>query len=145
MKTLKILLPLFTLLFCFNLISAQEMTAEKYKNVDWYSVTFYDFHDGKKDEAMKLVNEYFLPTDQDLGRKEVKEFDLLFSEWDHMTIFPMEEGLEAFEWKTSPEYVEWNKALEKRAGSKERVEEIFKEWSSYVKESKSHLARMTKS
>lgn len=141
MKHFKILLPLFALFFSFNFLSAQEMTAEKHKNLKWYTITYYDFHDGKTDEAMKLVNEFFKPTDQDLGKEDVVEFELLYSKWDHMAIFPMEEGLEAFEWKTSPNEIEWMKAFEKRAGSKEKAKEIMEEWESYVKEYKSHLAR----
>ncbi|MBZ9728068.1 hypothetical protein LB467_00045 [Salegentibacter sp. JZCK2] len=140
MKNFKIVFPLIALFFCFNILSAQEMTAEKHENLKWYTITYFDFHDGKIDEAMKLVNEYFKPTDQDLG-EDVMDFELLYNEWDHMVIFPMKEGLEVFEWKTSPHEIEWMKALEKHAGSKEKVKEIMEEWESYVKKSKSHLAR----
>ncbi len=69
------------------------------------------------------------------------ELDLLFSEWDHVVVFPMKDGLEDFEWKTSPGDVAWVKAFNKRVGGEEKGKKIFEEFSSYIKESKSQLAR----
>lgn len=144
MKTLRLLLPVFALLFCFNFVSAQEMTAEKHENLEWYTISYFEWEDGKAEDAKKIIEEYFKPSAQDVGQQlPVMELDLLFSEWDHMVVFPIEEGLEAFEWKTSPSDVEWMKALQERAGSEERAEEIWEEFGSYIKKSKAQLARTT--
>lgn len=141
MRTLKNLLPVIALLLCFNFSSAQEMTAEKYENLDWYTVTFLKYEDGKMEAAQKIINEYFKPTDADLGGGPVLELDLLFSDWDQMVVFPMQEGIEALEWKMSPSDVEWRKAFAKRAGSEEKAKQIYAEFESYVKDYKTHLAR----
>lgn len=144
MKTLKLLLPVFALLFCFNFVSAQEMTAEKYDNLEWYNIHYVKFEDGKAEDAKKIIDEYFKPSAQDAGQQgPVMELDLLFSEWDHVVIFPMEEGVEALEWKTSPMNVAWMKAFQERAGSEERAKEIGDEFDSYIKEYKNQLARKT--
>lgn len=144
MKMFRNILPVIALLFCFNFAAAQEMKAEKYENLEWYTITYFKWENGKAGDAKKIINEYFKPSSEDIGEQgPVMELDLLYSEWDHMFIFPMEEGLEVFEWKTSPRSVEWRKALLKRAGSEERVEEIWEEFGSYVKESKGQLARKT--
>lgn len=144
MKTFKSFLSAIALLFCFNFSSGQEVTAEKFENVEFYSITFFQWEDGMREDAMKMINEYFKPSAEDAGQQlPVMEVDLLYSEWDHMVVFPMEEGLEVFEWKTSPRDAEWMNALQKRVGSKEQVEEMWKDFSSYVKESKSILARKT--
>ena len=144
MKTLKNLLPVIALLLCFNFSSAQEMTAEKYENLEWYTITLIKYEDGKKEAAQKIINDYFKPTDADLGEGgPVLEVDLLFSDWDQMVVFPMQEGIEALEWKMSPSDVEWRKAFAKRAGSEEKAKEIYQEFESYVKDYKTHLARST--
>lgn len=135
-------MPVIALLFCFNFLSAQEMTAEKYENLEWYTISYFEWEDGKAEDAKKMINEYFKPSAQDAGQQlPVMELDLLFSEWDHLVIFPMEEGLEAFEWKRSPGDVKWMQALQKRVGSEEKVQEMWEEFGSYVKKSKSQLAR----
>ncbi len=40
MKTFKFLLPVIAFLFCFNFVSAQEMKAEKYENIEWYNILY---------------------------------------------------------------------------------------------------------
>lgn len=139
------LLPAIAFIFCFNVLSAQEMKAEKHENIEWYSISYFKWEDGKAGDAKKIINEYYKPSAKDAGQQgPVMELDLLYSEWDHMVVFPMEEGLEAFEWKTSPADVQWLKAFHKRAGGEEKGKEIFEKFSSYIKESKSMLARKTK-
>ena len=142
MKTLKNLLPVIAFILCFNFSSAQEMTAEKYDNLEWYTVMFVKFENGKMEAAQKIINDYFKPTDADIGGGgPVMELDLLYSEWDMMVVFPMKEGLEALEWKMTPSDVQWNKAFAKRVGSEEKAKQIYEEFESYVKEYKTHLAR----
>ncbi len=142
MKTFKFLLPVIAFLFCFSFASAQELKAEKYENLEWYNILYLKWEDGKADDAKRIINEYFKPSARDAGIElPVMELDLLYSEWDFMLVFPMEEGLEAFEWKTSPRDVEYVKAFNKRAGGEEKEKKIFEDFSSYIKESKSMLAR----
>lgn len=142
MKPFKSLLLGFAFLFCFSFVSAQEMKAEKYENLEWYTISYYKWEAGKAEDAKKIINEYFKPTRQDIrSQLLVMEVDLLYSEWDYMVVFPMEDGLEVFEWKTSPRNVQWNQAFLKRAGSEEKVKEINEKFSSYVKDYKSQLGR----
>ena len=144
MKTLKNLLPALAFLLCINLVSAQELTAKKFENLQWYYITFLKFENGKAEDAKKVITEYFKPSDLDTGQQgPVLELDLLFSEWDLIVVFPMEEGIEALEWEMSPRDVEWMKAFQKRAGSAERAKEIQKEFESYIKDYKSILAKST--
>ncbi|WP_037373967.1 hypothetical protein [Salinimicrobium xinjiangense] len=147
MKTLRNLLPVIALLLCFNFSFAQdtgEMTAKKHENLNWYYITFIKFEQGKMEDAKKIIKEYFIPTDQDAGHAgPVIAFDLLFSEWDHVVAFKIEEGIQALEWEMSPRDVEWMKAFNKRAGSEAKAKEIQEEFQSYIKDYKSHLARTT--
>lgn len=142
MKTFKILLPVIAFLFCFSQVPAQEMKAEKYENLEWYSISFIKWEDGKAGDAKKIIEEYYKPSARNSGQElPVMELDLLFSEWDHIVIFPMEEGIEALEWKTSPGDVAWINAFNKLVGGEEKGKKIFEEFSSYIKEMKTQLAR----
>lgn len=146
MKTFKNLLCLTAFVFCSNFALAQEEEprAERYENLEWYVVHYIKFEDGKAADAKKIIEDYFKPSAEDVGQQNpVLELDLLFSEWDHIVVFPLEEGLESFEWKTSPAEVEWMTAFEKRAGSPEKAKELGENFDSFIKESKSILARKT--
>lgn len=144
MKTFKNLLPAVALIFCFNFLSAQEMTAKKYENLQWYVVTLIKFEDGKIDDAKKIIKEHFIPTDQASGQRgPVMGLDLLFSDWDHIVIFPMDEGIQGLDWEVSPREVEWMKAFNAHTGSEEKGKEVMDEFQSYVKNYKNMLARST--
>ncbi len=144
MKTFRNVLPVLAVFLFFNFASAQDIAAEKFENVEFYTITFFKWEEGKMEDAKKMINEYFKPSAEDAGQRLPEmELDLLYSDWDHMVVFPMEEGLEVFEWKTSPGDAKWMAALEKRVGSKEKVQEMWQQFSSYVKESKAMLARKT--
>lgn len=133
------------LVFCFSFVNAQEeMTAKKLENPQFYYVTLVKFEDGKMKDAKKIINDYFIPTDTESGHQPpIAEMDLLFSEWDHIVIFPLEEGLEALEWEMTPRNVEWMKNLHKRAGGPEKAKEITDNFESYIKDYKTILARTT--
>lgn len=144
MKTLKNLVPFVILMFCFSFLNAQEMTAKKHENLQWYYITLLKYEDGKMEDAKKIINEYFIPTDEASGLQgPVMGMELLFGDWDHLVIFPMEEGIQALEWETSPRDVKWMTAFNERAGGEEKGKEIMDQFGTYVKESKSMLARTT--
>jgi hypothetical protein len=125
-------------------MSAQEMKAEKYENIEWSSITYFKFEPGKADDAKKIINDYYKPSAREAGQQlPVMELDLLYSDWDHMVVFPLEEGIEVFNWKTSPGDVAWLKAFHQRVGGEEKGKKVFEEFRSYIKESKSMLARKT--
>ncbi len=142
MKTFKKLLPAVFILFYVIPLSAQEMKAERHENSEWYTITYFKWEAGKMEDAKKIINEYFKPSGQDAGLQgPVMEVELMFSDWDHMVVFPMEEGLDLLEWKTSPNDVKWIEAMQKRAGGEENGKKIFEDFDSCIKDSKSQLAR----
>jgi hypothetical protein len=145
MRTLNKLVPFLVLVFCFSFVNAQEeMTAKKLDNPQFYYITLVKFEDGKMKDAKKIINEHFIPTDQESGHQgPIAEMDLLFSEWDQIVIFPMEEGLEGLEWEMSPRNVEWMTTLHKRVGGPEKAKQIMDEFESYIKDYKTILARTT--
>lgn len=124
MKTLKNLLTIVTLVLCFNFASGQEPVAERYENAEWYYLSYLKFENGKFEEAKQIINDYLKPATEEAGQEmPVMELDLLFSDYDYVVVFPLEGGLDALEWKRSPGDVAMMKALMKRLGSKEKLQE----------------------
>lgn len=147
MKMLKSTAAILTLLFCFNITSAQEeeMTPKKYENPEYYMVSYVKFHPGKSGEAKKIIDEYFIPTSQQAGTDgPVMHLNMITGEWDMMIVWHMKEGLESLNWEMSPDDIKWEKAFMAMAGGKEKGMEISKQWESYIKGSKSHLGRKHK-
>lgn len=144
MRTLRSFLPLISLFICINFLSAQEeeMSAKKYDNPEYYMVSFLKFHPGKAGEANKIIDEYFAPSAQDAGVPgPFIHLDLITGEWDMMVIWHMKDGVESLNWEMSPDDIKWEKAFVKLAGGKEKGKEISQKWQSYLKTSKSQIAR----
>lgn len=143
MKQLRSLIPLIALLVCFN-SSAQveEPKPKKYDNPEYYMVSYLKFHAGKAGDANKIIDEYFAPSAQEAGVPgPVMHLDLVTGEWDLLVIWNMKDGVESLNWEMSPDDVKWEKAFVKLAGGEEQGMEISRKWESYIKESKSQLAR----
>ncbi len=144
MKILRTTVTVLALLFCFTSISAQEeeMTPKKYENPEYYFITFIKFETGKVMPAKKIIQDYFVPS----GVKAnvpgpAMMLDLVTGEWDMMVSWKLKDGLEAINWEMSPDDVKWGKAFQEMAGNREKAEEINAEWQSYIKASKTQLAR----
>ncbi len=120
MKALKNLVPFVTFIFCCSFLNAQEMTAKKYDNLQWYVVTLIKFEDGKMEDAKRIIRDHFIPTDEASGNPgPVMALDLIFSEWDHIVTFAMQDGLQELDWEVGPREIEWMKALNTQAGGEE--------------------------
>lgn len=147
MKTLRSLLPLFTIFICFNFLSAQEeeMSAKKYDNPEYYMVSYLKFHPGKVGEANKIIDEYFAPSGQEAGVPgPVMHLDFITGEWDMIVIWHMKDGVESLNWEMSPDDVKWEKAFVKLVGGEEKGKEISRNWESYIKSSKTEISRKHK-
>lgn len=144
MKMLKSIAPILALLFCFNLVTAQEeeMSPKKYENPEYFMVSYVKFHPGKSGEAKKIIDEYFIPSSKQAGTSSpFLHLDMITGEWDIMVVWHMKEGLESLNWEMSPDDIKWEKAFSELTGGKEKGMEISKKWESYIQSSKSHLGR----
>ncbi|SDL34976.1 hypothetical protein SAMN04488034_103278 [Salinimicrobium catena] len=144
MKLFKLSFTVLAFLFCFHSISAQEeeMKPKKYDNPEYYVITYLKFDTGKTQSAKKIIKDYFAAAGENAGIPgPAMMLDLVTGEWDMMITWHLKDGPEALNWEISPEDVKWGKAFHELAGSPEKAEEINKEWQSYVKSSKTQLAR----
>ncbi len=122
--------------------SAQELKAERMKDVTWHSVEFVKFHPGKRDRAMEIVEKYFAASDRDMsgGAPTVIDLHMQTGAWDAIVIFPMSGGPGDLSWATGPDEVKWMNALAKRAGGMDQAKALLKEWDTLVARSEDQIA-----
>ena len=116
--------------------AAQEMpTAEKWTNVEWYSVTTWYL--SNPDEALTLWTEHFLPVAMDVMPGTTCLWFITGEP--HLTCsFPMPDGPAAMEWRLDQTGVEFMAELAAREG--EAMMELFDSWENAVSRSTSHIA-----
>ena len=113
------LLTLLISLFVLQSLSADDhkKKVEKEK-AHYFEASFSKFHPGGNLRASEIIEEYWFPTDRNVGRLAIP-FDLKAGEWDHVVFFYKPEGLTDF--KQNPDKVsqEWKKDIIKRLGEEE--------------------------
>lgn len=138
---------LISILACFlfsisGLHAQEEMKAEKYENPQWYWIVKIDFAPGKMNRAKEIVEDYFMKASEDAGTPTpAMALDMNSGEYDMMVVWHMKDGIEAMNWKTSPDDVKWFQAMAKVAGSPEKAQEVWQEYQSYIVKSDADLAR----
>ena len=115
------LITLLVSLFVLQSLSADDhkKKVEKEK-VHYFEASFSKFHPGGNLRASEIIEEYWFPTDKNVGRLAIP-FDLKAGEWDHVVFFYKPEGLTDF--KQNPDKVsqEWKKDIIKRLGEEEFI------------------------
>ena len=127
---------------CASGAAAQEMKAERMKDVSFHSVEFVKFHAGKRERAMEIVEKYFAPADRDMtgGQSTVIDLHMMTGPWDAIVVFPMNGGPGDMSWATSPDDIKWMEALGKRAGGADKAKALLDEWNTLVARSEEHVA-----
>ena len=120
------------LLFALPSLSADDHKEKIEKEkVHYFEASFSSFHPGANLRASEIIEEYWFPTDKNVGRLAIP-FDLMAGEWDHVVFFYKPEGIADF--KQNPDKVsqEWKKDIIKRLGEEEFVK-LEKEFFSLIK------------
>lgn len=143
MKTIKILCASICLVFVSQGLNAQEMTAKKYDDPQWYNVVHIDYKAGNYNKARKIVADYFMKASENAGTPgPVMVLELNSGKYDIMAVWHMKEGIESMNWDISPDNIKWRNALNELAGSPEKAGEILKEYQSYIASSSNEIARL---
>ena len=105
-------------------------------NARYISVTFVQFKAGKREEAMEIINEYFVPAGQKAGTPPpMLGVHFQTGAWDAMFIWNMEGGMADLEWYRSENDLKWYAALAELNGGPEGAEEIMTRWQKTIRES----------
>ena len=124
-----------------SLFVLQTVFADDHKEkVYYFEASFSAFHPGGKLRASEIIEEYWFPTDKNVGRLAIP-FDLKAGEWDHAVFFYKPEGL--VDSKQNPDKVsqEWRKDIVKRLGE-EKFIKLEKEFFSLIKKKSTAIFKL---
>lgn len=127
--------------FLISLFVLQTVFADDHKEkVYYFEASFSSFHPGGKLRASEIIEEYWFPTDKNVGRLTIP-FDLKAGEWDHVVFFYKPEGLA--DSKQNPDKVsqEWKKDIIKRLGEEEFIK-LEKEFFSLIKKKSTAIFKL---
>lgn len=124
---------------------AQDAPKAEKRNSDYYSMTFIDFKPGHEDEAMAIIDDYFVKAADQAGTATPDmALQMLTGEYDMLVIWKMKGGVADMEWARSPDDVKWMAAMSELAGGPEAGQAKWKEYLSHVQSSKTLLAHQAK-
>ncbi len=143
MKAFKQITLLLLLGFLGQHLSAQEMTAKKYDNPQWYRIEHIQFIPGKADQAKKIIKDYFHAASAKAGTPNpVMEINLVSGDYDYLVIWKMKDGVEELNWQNSPDDIKWIKALSDMTGGQDKAMEIYGKFIASIKSMKTDIGRM---
>jgi len=143
MKSIKILSLGLILIMGMQGLVAQETTAKKYDNPQWYNIVHVDYLPGKYNKARKIISDYHKKASTMAGTPgPVMILEMNSGSYDIMTVWHMKDGIESLNWVTSPDNIKWRKAMNEIAGSSEKADKIIKEYQSYIASSSNSIGRL---
>lgn len=111
----------------------EEPRPEKHENVTWYAIVNVDFASGKRDAALELIENHFVPAAKKAGTPgPVMHLEHQSGDWDLTVIWHMDRGPAGMEWKTTDEGIAWQKAFVEMSGGEEKAKEIGETFDSYI-------------
>lgn len=143
---MKKLLLICILLGCFaglDKVCAQEMSAKKYENPQWYNIVFIDYKPGMYDKAQKIIRDYFIKASEKAGTSGPSMVLVLHSgPFDQMALWSMEGGIEDMNWDVSPDNVKWRNALNDLAGGADKAGKIIEDYQACIASSRNAIGRV---
>ena len=106
----------------------------------YVTATAVKFKPGKRERAMELIAEYFMPASDKAGLPGPKMvLHMQTGRWDMVVIWDMEGGMADLEWYRSAEDIKWFAALSEIAGGEEEAGALWDEYISSVSDSVSEV------
>ena len=119
------------------------------EDAQYDQVVFVKFKPGKRERAMQIIDEYFVPAAKKAGTSEpiyVEHFQT--GKWDMLLVWHLKGGTADLEWYRSAEDLKWFGALAELNGGEEAAQKLWDEYVSTVAESVAqighHHSGMTK-
>ena len=122
--------------------AAQDMEPKKWDNLEWYQVVNVSFEQGKMDEALEMIENYFMKAAMKAGTSGP---DMLLinhtGEWDLTVVWKMKGGIADMEWEMSPDDAKWMAAMAEIAGGPEAAMAKWQEYLALVDDTDTVIAR----
>jgi len=102
--------------------------------------TVIKFKPGKRERAMEIIDEYYLPAVEKDGTAPPKLIvHMQTGHWDMAVIWDLAGGTADLEWYRSPDAVKWREALVEIAGSEEEAAKIQEEYGATIADSMANI------
>ena len=111
------------------------------KSVTWKNVVRVNYKPGKRDEALKIISDYYRPATEKAktpGPEVVME--LQTGDYDLLVVWHMEGGVNDLTWEKGPHGKAWRSALNDIAGGEDKAQAIIEEYISYVDNADNDIA-----
>lgn len=106
----------------------------------YIQATAVKFKPGKRERAMELIAEYFVPASEKAGLAGPEMvLHMQTGRWDLVIVWNLEGGMADLEWYRSPDDIKWFEALSEIAGGEEEAGKIWGEYISTVADSISEV------
>ena len=109
-------------------------------NARFVSATYVKFKPGKRERAMEIIADHFIPASKKAGTPgPLGVIHFQTGEWDALFVWKLEGGMADLEWYRSPDNIKWGAALAEQEGGKEAAGELMAEYRSLVAEAESDI------
>lgn len=126
-----------------TLAQAQNETGKKYNDPQWKRISLTSYKSGQLARAKEIIQNYHGKASEKAGTpRPAMIIDLVSGDWDVMTVWDMPEGLEEFNWETSPRDIKWRKAFNEIAGGADKATAILNEYSSLIVRSTRYIGKI---
>ncbi len=135
----------FLLFVCFVFtfqLSAQDGKAKKYDNPTWKRIVMVDYHSGKLDRALEIIDNHFKKAAAKAGTNSPMRLVMETGEYDLLLIWDMKEGIEGMNWDVSPDNIKWWSALSKQEGGNDKAEALMAEYQSLIRSGQTNVAML---
>lgn len=111
------------------------------KNVTWKNVVKINFKPGKRDEALKIISDYYRPATEKANTPAPEVImELQTGDYDLLVVWHMEGGVNDLTWEKGPNGKKWREALNEIAGGKEKAQEILDQYVNYIDNAENNIA-----
>ncbi len=101
----------------------------------YLTVTYVKYKPGKREAAMQIINEHFMPASEKAGFPgPILAIHFQTGKWDAAIVWNLKGGMADLEWYRSADNIKWRAALVEVAGGEEEATEILKTYSSMLAE-----------
>lgn len=99
----------------------------------YISVTHVTFKPGKRERAMEIIAEHFVPATEAAGTAApMLAIHYQTGVWDAAFVWTLEGGMADLEWYRSEDNIKWFEALAEQQGGAEAAEALLAEWSGTI-------------
>jgi len=110
------------------------------EDAHYVSVTYVKFHTGKRERAMEIISEHFVPASEKAGLAgPLGTIHFQTGEWDMLVAWDLDGGMADLEWYRSEDDIKWWNSLVEQEGGEEAADALMGEYLSLIDEAETDV------